>query len=340
MGYQMRIRVKKSSSGLVAEAAPVSGMAFRPECENIPSAPTVVGSMARHRLVVLVGTVVVAAGAVGYTYGQPKSYSATAMVSMVQPTDNQALGTQAAASPQQYVESQVLVLESQPVAVRAATLANRSLGGRVFTPGDFSGPHSKVKVTTQTSIDPNSGLVTVAYSAARPEYAAAGANSLLRAYVNAQQAAVNQTYASMTQVIDAALTSVDSQLQSLAGKPAALQNQLAASLVAQRTDLLQRRSLVAIDQQAALTSTPSVVQAYTPSSASNRKLTKVVPIGAVVGFVLAALLAYGIESRRRRRALRKVTARSAETSGQPSPDEWQSGWDMAGMPATSEIQSS
>lgn len=337
----MRIRVKKPSSGRVAgETPPLSGMTFQPECEKVPSAPTVIGSMARHRLLVLAGTVVVAAGAVGYTYGQPKSYSATAMVSMVQPTDNQALGTQAAASPQQYVESQVLVLESQPVAVGAATLANRSLGARSFTPGDFSGPHSKVKVTPQTSIDPNSGLVSVAYSAPNPEYAAVGANSLLTAYVDAQQAAVNQTYASMTQVIDTALKSVDSQLQSLAGQPTALENQLATSLVAQRTDLLQRRSLVAIDQQAALTSTPSVVQAYVPSSASNRKLTKVVPIGAVVGFVLASLLAYGIESRRRRLALRKANVRTAETGGQPSPGEWQSGWDMAGMTVTSEIQSS
>lgn len=343
MGPRMPVRTKKAlSASAPAESDPLPAVAFPPEGPEAPPA-TVTGAIARHWFLVLAVTVLVAAGAVAYTYHQPKTYSATARVSMVQPANNQALGTPSAASPQQYVESQLLALESQPVAVHAAALANASLRTDAFTPADFSGPGNKVTVTTQASVDPNSGLVTVGYRASSPLYAATGANSLLAAYVADERAAVNSTYVSMANAINVTLQSVDSQLQSLSSQSGPFDTQLATSLVAQRTDLLQRKSLVAIDQQAALAATPSFVAAYPPATASNRKLTKIVPIGAVIGFILGACLAYGIESRRRRKASERLAMATVARSDGPGlrrrPSAWAE-WETGAADEPTEVRSS
>ena len=46
--------------------------------------------------------------------------------------------TKFAADPGQYLDSQVLLLQSQGVAQRAASIANDTLGGNILTPADFS----------------------------------------------------------------------------------------------------------------------------------------------------------------------------------------------------------
>ena len=285
--------------------------------------PTVPGSIARNWLLVAVVTLVAGLGAVGYTYSRPKVYTAHASIAMVEPAQNQnqALATPGAANPQQYVEAQVLVLESGPVADRAALIANTSLHHNIFTPASFSGPHSHLKVTTQTAVDPNTSVVSINFSSRGPNAAAAGANAVLSAYQDVRVANIQSAYSALIQTIDNSLRGIDLQLAPLPGNGA-----LAASLVNQRTALLQTRSQAVVDEQVAQAQTPSSVQAYPPAKAANRKYIQNGVIGLVVGFVLAALLSYGLEVRRRRAAAAGPPASVGTSNGFSNG---RGGWDNA-----------
>lgn len=327
----MSSRTSTTASGLASRHTTENSIASPPRAAADLN-PTVPGSIFRNWFLVVLVTLVGGLGAVAYTASRPKTYTANASIAMVEAAQNQnqALATPEAANPQQYVESQVLVLRSAAVANRAATIANSSLHHNIFTAANFSGPKSDLKVTTQTATDPNTSVVSVGFSARGPNAAAAGANAVLSAYQEVRVASIQSAYSALIQTIDSSVRGIESQLAGLAGNNGAAANQTTASLVNQQTALLQTRSQAVVDEQVATAQIPSTVQAYAPSKAANRNYIQNGVIGLVVGFVLAALLSYGREVRRRRDSFDALTAHSVVPSSIPTygtPSGTRNGWD-------------
>ena len=96
--------------------------------------PTVFGAVRRYRVMVAVVVIAAVAAALGYTALGGRSYRAQSSVSVPLPPSQQ---TQNAA---QYLDSQVLLMQSQGVAQQAARIADGTLGRKVLTPGSFLGP--------------------------------------------------------------------------------------------------------------------------------------------------------------------------------------------------------
>src|SRR5215218_3736587 len=89
--------------------------------------PTVFGAVRRYRTMVLVIAILIAAAAVGYASVEPEVYRAHATVTVPRST----LAQGEAGS--QYFDSQVLLLQSQEVADRAARIANMTLNENVLS---------------------------------------------------------------------------------------------------------------------------------------------------------------------------------------------------------------
>lgn len=262
--------------------------------------PTVPGSIAKHRALVAACTVLMAVAAIGYSLHQPKVFQAHASIAVTQPADSQP-ESNTSASPEQYVDSQVLLLQSPAVAERAVAVANAALGHAAFVTADFDGTGSSLKVTSQTATDPNSNVVDISFSAKTGVEASAGANAVLNAYAAVRSAQIDHADSSLISAIDSTVNSIDAQLATLTGQGGPVNTELATSLVNERSNLLQQRSVALIDESVNASQTPSIVPALVPTRATNHKLTKTGPIGAVVGFLVGACLAYRLEIRKRRR---------------------------------------
>ena len=87
---------------------------------------------------------------IGYSLAQTKIYRAYANVTVPQPASLQ--GQQI--DPAQYLDSQVLLLQSQDVAQRAASIANRELGSATLTVGDFAGANRKLTINPPVTATP------------------------------------------------------------------------------------------------------------------------------------------------------------------------------------------
>ena len=96
--------------------------------------PTVFGAVRRYRALVIAVAVLAMAAAVGYALLQPKIYQTTADVTVPLPVSSQV----AQADPGQYLDSQVLLLQSQGVAQRAAQIAGRQPGGGRLACANFA----------------------------------------------------------------------------------------------------------------------------------------------------------------------------------------------------------
>ena len=286
--------------------------------DEIDLGPTVPGSIATHRLLVAVCTLLVAVAAIGYSLHQPKVFQAHASIAIAQPSQGLPTAT-GSTSPEQYVDSQVLLLQSPAVAERAVAIANAALRRGVFVAADFNGESSSLKVTSQTATDPNSNVVDVSFSAQTGADAAAGANAVVDAYAAVRSAQINQADSSLISAIDSTVRNIDAQLADVTGRGGAVSTELATSLVNERSNLLQQRSLAVIDEQVSASQALSIVPALSPSRAANHKLTKTAPIGAVVGFVLGTCLAYRLEIRKRRRSSVAVRAHVPHPVAAPVP---------------------
>ena len=254
------------------------------------------GAIARNRVLVAFVTLLVAVVAVAYTLHKPSVYDARATVAVVPPTQDQALGQVNGATPDQYLASQLVLLQSLEVASRAALLADGALHNGEFTSADFSGPHSSLTIASRASTDANaSSIIDISFRAHSATAAAAGANAVVAAYQSAWAQSVQSAYSSMISAIDATIEQVNAELAA-----GGANNPLNGVLTVQRDDLVQRRTLAVVDGKAATAQTPASVAAYTPSSASNHKVAKTALIGAIIGFLVGSVWAYARDVRRRR----------------------------------------
>jgi Chain length determinant protein len=147
--------------------------------------PTVIGAMRRYRIMVLAIVVGATAAAVGYSLMQPKIYSAKASFTASPPASQQ--GQQVDSGPG--LDSQVLLLQSQAVAGRAARIADRALGSNRLTASDFSG--SSLTITPPTGTTPGTygaSIIDISFTGPSASIAQVGLKAVLQAYGEAVSA--------------------------------------------------------------------------------------------------------------------------------------------------------
>jgi uncharacterized protein involved in exopolysaccharide biosynthesis len=244
--------------------------------ESLRFEPTVFGAVRRYWVMVLAIALATLLAAVGYSVAKGKVYRAYGSVTVPAPTSLQ--GQQADAA--QYRDSQVLLLESQGVAQRAASIANRELGGNVLTAGDFVGTTGKLVIVPPVMATPGAygaSITALSFSWPDARVAQAGANAVLQAFDEASSAATRaQANATIAGIDQALAQTSDAQGQKV---------------------LLGERAQVVANEQLELAAHPTLGWATTPSAP---KMSKKIPLaGLVIGLVLGGALAYWRASRRR-----------------------------------------
>jgi Mrp family chromosome partitioning ATPase len=239
--------------------------------------PTVLGAVRRYRIMVVVIALLTAAVAVGYTLAEPKVYRAHATVTVPQTSLSRG------EAGDQYLDSQVLLLQSQEVAHRAARIANAALHANVLSARDFSGEGKSLEITppqAATSGSYGSSIMAVSFTWPSARVAQVGTNAVLRAFDDARAAAIIAQGEATVAGIDKAIRDARTQ--------------------GQRRDLLPQRTQALVNQQIDLARHPTVVWAAEPQVPANGTWKRSGAIGLVIGMVLAAGLAYARASRHRR----------------------------------------
>ena len=236
--------------------------------------PTVADAVRRYRVMVVAVAILGLVAAVGYSLMQPKVYRAQAFITMPQQVSLQ--GQQA--NPGQYLDSQVLLLQSQGVAQRAATIANTTLGSSSLTTSDFYGSGSSLEISPPTTTPGSYGatVVTVAFKGPSAEIAQVGLNAVLQAFNNAVSDAIRAEANATIAGINYTITKSTSPAQ-------------AAALTTQRTGVIAT-------EQNELAQRPAV--AIELATVTNHKLALDGGMGLVIGILIGAALAFVLASRR------------------------------------------
>jgi Mrp family chromosome partitioning ATPase/capsular polysaccharide biosynthesis protein len=239
--------------------------------------PTVVGAVRRYRIMVLVIALLTAASAVGYTLVVPELYLARATVTVPQTS----LSEEEASD--QYLDSQVLLLQSQEVADRAARIANATLNQNVLSARDLSAGEGKsLEIKAPEGASPGSygaSIVAVSFTWPSARVAQVGANAVLQAFDDVRAAAI-------TAQGDAIVAGIEKAIHD-------------ARTGGQRKDLLNQRTQTLVNQQIDLARHPTVAWAAEPQVPINGNSKRSGVIGLVIGTILGAGLAYARASRRR-----------------------------------------
>ena len=237
--------------------------------------PTVFGAVRRYRIMVVTFALLGMVIAAGYTLYGGKTYRAQASVTVpVPPAQN--------LQPAQYLDSQVLLMQSPAVAQRAATIADAKLQSKSLSASNFSSPGGSVSVTPPAGAAAGSygaSIISVAFTASSPTVAQAGANALLQAFDAVRSASIAAQYRN-------AIAGIDSTLNGT------LSPSLRASLETERTQQL-------VDEQLDLAQQPTIALAPTPTSPAGGSWKRSAAYGLVIGLVLGAAVAYARASRRR-----------------------------------------
>lgn len=238
--------------------------------------PTVFGAVRRYRVMVLIISFLVAAAALAYSLVQAEVYRASATVTVPQSASAQS------EAPDQYFDSQVLLLQSQRVADRAARIANTTLNGTMLSPADFSGQASALLITPPEHATPGSfGSSIVAISFTWPDamVAQAGVNAALQAFDEVRSAEIATQGAASVAAVERAIRD--------------------ARTKGQQADLLKQRAQTLLNLQVDLATHPTIGWAPEPQVPINGNSKRSGAIGLVAGLALAAGLAYARARRHR-----------------------------------------
>jgi Mrp family chromosome partitioning ATPase len=241
--------------------------------------PTVFGALRRYRVMVLVVALVGIAGAIAYGHISGQTYSAQATVTVPAP----ASGEGAATDPAQYLDSQVLLLQSPAVDQLAASTANGTLHTNTLTAADFypsNGEASVIPPAGATAGAYGASIIIVSFKSSNPEVAQVGANSLIKAFEQQRNSNISTQFNNTIAGIDNALNATDS--------------------ADQRSPLLTQRTQALVDEQSDLAQQPTVAWAIQPTSPVGGGWKRYALYGLVVGLVLGIALAYVRASLRRR----------------------------------------
>ncbi len=240
--------------------------------------PTVFGAVRRYRALVITVAVLAVVAAVGYSLLQSKVYQTTANVTVPLPVSSSV----AQADPGQYLDSRVLLLESQGVAQRAARIADRQLGGGRLDAANFAsaGNGGSLAVSPPATATPGgygASIIAVSFTGPSPEVSRAGLNALLQAFREAVTANIRTQVNATVAGLDQAIRQTSSPSQK-----AALVNQRTQAVVNEQTDL-GRAPTAAIG----------------PTTRANGQWARNGAIGLIVGIILGAALAFALALRRR-----------------------------------------
>jgi Mrp family chromosome partitioning ATPase len=255
-----------------------------PRIELSRSEPTVFGAVRRYRIMVLVVAVAGLAAAIAYTVVKGPAYRATASLTVALPAAQQ--GQNSA----QYLDSEVLLLQSQDVARRAADIANGALHSNRLTVGNFSGESKSVLITPPSAAAEGvfgASIITVSFTAPSARIAQVGANAVLQAYVAARSAHIRAQ-------ADVAIAGID--------------NAIANADRAEQAALQTQRTQTIANEQIDLANQPTVAWAAEPADPISMGWKRAAVVGFVAGIVIGAGLAYVRASRRRRFAPRRDPA--------------------------------
>ena len=261
--------------------------ADRVESLSLQLAPTVFGAVRRYWVMVVAVAIAALVAAVAYSVAYGKVYRADASVTV--PASAPLQGQHVDAG--QYLDSQVLLLQSQEVAQRAANIAHRKLGGNILNVGDFIGAGRKLVIAPPTTATPGAygaSIVALSFSWPDPRVAQVGANAVLQAFDVARSAAT-------TAQANATIAGIDRALAR-------------ASDAQQQQALLGERAQVVANEQLDLAAHPTLGWAAEPTAPLNGGLKLTALIGLVVGVILGGALAYARASRRRGVASREDSA--------------------------------
>ena len=260
----------KNAAGTDGEGAAGDAEPFRFE-------PTVFGAVRRHRGLVLAMAAGVAAAAVGYSLFQARVYQASANVTVPLPVSSPV----AQADPGQYLDNQVLILQSQAVALRAAQIADQQLGGNRLNAAAFDTGHGgSLAVSPPATVSPGgygASIVAVSFKGPSVQVAQAGLNALLQAFREAVSGNIEAQANATVAGIDRAIRHTSSP-----SEQTALANQRTQTVVNEETDLAR-----------------GPTAAVLPTTLANGQWARNGVIGLLVGVVLGAALAFWLANRKR-----------------------------------------
>ena len=234
--------------------------------------PTVFGAVRRYWVMVLAVAVAAMAVAAGYSLMQARTYMAYASVTVPLPVS--------VSDPAQYLDSQVLLLQSQDVAQRAARIADGALSSNALAARDFYGADSKLVITPPATATPGAygaSIIALSFKGPSARIAQVGANAVLQAYDGARSAAITAQADAIVAGIDHAIDNTNSQQATLA----------------------TQRAQTEANEQIDLAHHPTLGWAPEPTAPTNSSWKRAGAIGFVIGLVVGAALAFARASRRR-----------------------------------------
>ena len=238
--------------------------------------PTVFAAVRRYWTMVVAFAVAAMVASVGYTLIAGKTYRAEATITVPMPPSLQGQ------DPAQYLDSQVLLLQSQGVAQQAAKIADASLHTKSLSARDFSTSGGSVSITPPAGASAGvygASITAASFTAPSPRMAQVGANALLQAFVDVRSASIAAQSRTAIAGIDNAIDATTSPTQR-------------AALLTQRTQAL-------VNEQVDLAQQPTVVWAAEPTKPATGGWKQAAAIGLVIGLLLGCGVAYARAIRRR-----------------------------------------
>lgn len=231
--------------------------------------PTVLGAMRRHWL--LVSLIVVACVDLALAYGtlQEDEYRASATVSAPRPAGS------ALQSDAQYLDSQVLLLNSRQVGDRAFRVARAAPAGADIERAELAPTIGKVEIIPPASGSSGSygtTLVTIQFTASSAEEAQVGVNALATAYDEVRSQEISDSAAARLAGIDRAITTAESP-----SDVSALRKERVQALIDQGRDLSQAASISTAEK---------------PEAPANSGLLSLLGVGLCLGLVAGGAAAF------------------------------------------------
>ena len=236
---------------------------------------SVFGAVRRYWIMVLMIALLTSALAVAYTLVVQEVYRASATVTVPQTSQSSDQASD------QYLDSQVLLLQSQEVADRAVRIANAELKARALSPADFRGDDQALEVAPPEGATDGYGSTLVRLSFTWPDarVAQVAVNALLQAFDELRVATINAEAEATVAGIEQAMADVRTQ--------------------AERQDLINQRTQTLVNQQLDLARRPTIAWAALPQVPINGNSKMAGALGLMIGTVLGAGLAYARALRRR-----------------------------------------
>ncbi|MDN5749165.1 MAG: AAA family ATPase [Pseudonocardia sp.] len=238
------------------------------DTEQFRFEPTVFGAVRRYRLMVLAVVIASAVCGAGWALLQPDAYRAETSITVQAPASAQ--------RDSNHVDAQVLLLQSQDVAARAADIVNTAREGEGLTVRDFSGDESALTITPPETNSPGTygtGTIRVSFTWSNPQVAQLGANAMAQAFDEARSAATRSEG-------DATIAAIQNTIDD-------------ARNGGQRLDvLLEQRMQVLVNQQIDLANHPVVAWAPEPEKPVTATVRNSAAVGGLMGVLLGSLLAY------------------------------------------------